>query len=285
MNEDNNGQAGSEGDSKADSEVDSEVDSEADSDLELQHAITNMSAQYIHDIATPLANIQLISTMLDTYMPVVLSAYAHLKSQGSQDIGDIPPEHYQTLEHAAAQINDMARQVKIQSKQYWQQIDEQYSLDSGNTDMSRQSRKAPSRSSEVVSVSLSNNLRILVAEDDHLHQKIATKLLNKYHLDIVANGQQAVEAVQKNTYDLLLMDLSMPVMNGQQAAAIINGAITEETSDGLDKLPVMIGLTNKPLSGEEKYQLLEQGFQGILEKPLDMDGLNQLLNRLQQTQE
>jgi hypothetical protein len=48
---------------------------------------------------------------------------------------------------------------------------------------------------------------------------------------------------------------------------------------------VMIGLTNMPLSGEEKYQLLEQGCQGILEKPLDIDDLNQLLNRLQPTQE
>jgi CheY-like chemotaxis protein len=299
---------------------------QTDSDQKQQQTITNMSAQFIHDIATPLASIQLISTILDTYMPVMLSAYTHLKSQDSQDgstqddstqdgstqgqgtqnqgaqaqasqdkltIGDIPPEHYQTLVHAAAEINHMARQVKTQSKQYWQQIDEQYSQDSGNTEMSRQSYKAPNRSSEAVSVSLLGNLRILVAEDDRLHQKIATKLLNKHHLNIVANGQQAIEAVQQNTYDLLLMDLSMPVMNGQQAVAIISGAIlkkaiteeadSKEIRDGLDKLPVMIGLTNKPLSNEEKHQLLEQGFQGILEKPLNMDDLNQLLNHLQQT--
>jgi CheY-like chemotaxis protein len=264
---------------------------QTNSSQEQENTITNMSAQYVHDIATPLASIQLISTILDTYMPVVLSAYTHLKNQDFQDggtqdpqdkliLGDIPSEHYQTLVHAAAQINDMARQVKTQSKQYWQQVDEQYSQDSVNTDTNCQSRKVPNRPSEVVSVSLSDNLRILVAEDDHLHQKIAGKLLSKYHLDIVANGQQAVESVQKNTYDLLLIDLLMPVMNGQKAMAII-----KETSDGFDKLPVMIGLTNMPLSGEEKYQLLEQGCQGILEKPLDMDDLNQLLNRLQQTQE
>jgi len=296
---------------------------QTDNDQKQQQTIANMSAQFIHDIATPLASIQLISTILDTYMPVMLSAYTHLKSQDYQDdstqgqgtqgqgtqnqgaqaqasqdkltIGDIPPEHYRTLLHAAAEINHMARQVKTQSKQYWQQIDEQYSQDSGNTEMSRQSYKAPNRSSEAVSVSLLGNLRILVAEDDRLHQKIATKLLNKHHLNIVANGQQAIEAVQQNTYDLLLMDLSMPVMNGQQAVAIISGAIlkkaiTEEADikeirDGLDKLPVIIGLTNKPLSSDEKHQLLEQGFQGILEKPLDMDDLKQLLNRLQQTQE
>jgi CheY-like chemotaxis protein len=286
---------------------------QTDSDQKQQQTITNMSAQFIHDIATPLASIQLISTILDTYMPVMLSAYTHLKSQDFQDdstqgqgtqsqasqdkltLGDIPPEHYQTLVHAAAEINDMARQVKTQSKQYWQQIDEQYSRDRDNTDMSRQSHKSPNRSSEAVSVSLLGNLRILVAEDDLLHQKIATKLLNKHHLDIVANGQQAIEAVQQNTYDLILMDLSMPVMNGQQAVAIISGAIlkkaiteeaiTKEIRDGLDKLPVMIGLTNTPLSSEGKHQLLEQGFQGILEKPLDMDDLKQLLNRLQQTQE
>jgi CheY-like chemotaxis protein/HPt (histidine-containing phosphotransfer) domain-containing protein len=61
--------------------------------------------------------------------------------------------------------------------------------------------------------------RILLAEDFEVNQKVAQLLLQKagFKVDVVANGQQAVAAHQKNRYDLILMDIQMPVMDGLEA--------------------------------------------------------------------
>ena len=61
--------------------------------------------------------------------------------------------------------------------------------------------------------------RILLAEDYEVNQKIARLMLEKsgFHVDVVANGQQAVAAYEKNRYDLILMDIQMPVMDGHEA--------------------------------------------------------------------
>ena len=63
------------------------------------------------------------------------------------------------------------------------------------------------------------NSRILVADDNEVNQKIAQLILQKadYRVDVVENGQQAVEARQQNHYDLILMDIQMPLMDGLTA--------------------------------------------------------------------
>ncbi|UCD80874.1 MAG: response regulator [Desulfobacterales bacterium] len=63
------------------------------------------------------------------------------------------------------------------------------------------------------------NLRILVAEDYEVNQKIAQLILEKagYQVDIVADGQQVLEACKQKSYDLILMDIQMPVMDGHVA--------------------------------------------------------------------
>ena len=68
-------------------------------------------------------------------------------------------------------------------------------------------------------ISTWNNLRILMAEDYEVNQKIVQLILLKagYHVDVVTNGQQAIEAHKKNRYDLILMDIQMPVMDGLAA--------------------------------------------------------------------
>ncbi len=71
--------------------------------------------------------------------------------------------------------------------------------------------------------SIQKNSRILVAEDYEVNQKIAQLMLQKagYHVDIVANGQQAIEAYKQNHYDLILMDIQMPLMDGHAATRAI----------------------------------------------------------------
>jgi CheY-like chemotaxis protein/HPt (histidine-containing phosphotransfer) domain-containing protein len=70
-----------------------------------------------------------------------------------------------------------------------------------------------------IATSIEKNSRILVADDYEANQKIAQLILQKagYHVDVVENGQQAVETCQQNHYDLILMDIQMPIMDGLKA--------------------------------------------------------------------
>ena len=67
--------------------------------------------------------------------------------------------------------------------------------------------------------SIEKNPRILVADDYEVNQKITQLILQKagYRIDVVENGRQAVEACQQNHYDLILMDIQMPLMDGHEA--------------------------------------------------------------------
>ena len=70
-------------------------------------------------------------------------------------------------------------------------------------------------------------LNILVAEDDKLNQKFALKILNKlgYEPHIANNGQEVLELVSQRNYDVILMDVQMPVMNGLEATKMIEFAL------------------------------------------------------------
>jgi CheY-like chemotaxis protein/HPt (histidine-containing phosphotransfer) domain-containing protein len=82
-----------------------------------------------------------------------------------------------------------------------------------------------------------NSCRILVAEDYDVNQKIVQLILQKagYCVDIVADGQQAVEACRQNHYDLILMDIQMPVMDGHEATREIRAWELEAQSSKLKK--------------------------------------------------
>lgn len=108
------------------------------------------------------------------------------------------------------------------------------------------------------------NARILVAEDDPMNRKYMSLLLRKagFQHDLVENGEQAIEAVATADYDLILMDCSMPVMDGYEATR----EIRERGSDG--RMPYIIGLTGHTGKGAEK-RCLESGMDHYLSKPIE----------------
>ena len=115
-------------------------------------------------------------------------------------------------------------------------------------------------------------LRVLVAEDNTVNQRVAARLLQ--HLgceaDIAANGALAVAAVARERYDVVLMDIQMPEMDGVQAAR----AIVERR--GPDGPPRIIAMTANAMPGDREAYL-NAGMDGYLAKPVDVNDLAAVL--------
>ncbi|MEN3940855.1 ATP-binding protein [Prosthecobacter sp. SYSU 5D2] len=112
-----------------------------------------------------------------------------------------------------------------------------------------------------------NPARILLVEDQPLNQKIATMLLQRLgyaQVDVANNGQEAVEMVSTGSYDLVFMDLQMPVMGGIDAARAIR------TNFHLKNQPAIIAMTGHALTGV-KEECKEVGMNAFLTKPVSLD--------------
>ena len=106
-------------------------------------------------------------------------------------------------------------------------------------------------------------LRILLAEDNKTNQKVAIGILKKYghHIDVAEDGMQAIEAVQEKNYDVILMDMQMPVVDGLQATQQIR-----KISDFHAKLPI-IALTANALNGDHE-RCVAAGMNDHIAKPI-----------------
>ena len=116
--------------------------------------------------------------------------------------------------------------------------------------------------------------RILLAEDNIINQKVADRLLNKlgYKIDIVSNGLEAFDAVKNINYNIVLMDVQMPELDGVQATQKIKTEIAK------DKLPVIIAMTAHALQGDkEKY--ISTGMDDYLSKPINTEELIEKLKK------
>jgi CheY-like chemotaxis protein len=102
---------------------------------------------------------------------------------------------------------------------------------------------------------------ILLAEDNKINQKLVKAMLKKacHKVDIVENGRDAVEKVKQIPYDLVLMDVQMPVMDGMQAAQLIR-------QEGFSHLPI-IALTANAFE-KDKQKCLKSGMSHFMTKPL-----------------
>ena len=121
-------------------------------------------------------------------------------------------------------------------------------------------------------------LRILLAEDNAVNQKLALRLLQQmgYRADVASNGLEAIESVERQTYDVILMDVQMPEMDGLEAARRI-----------VERLPVqrprIVAMTANAMQGDREA-CLAAGMDDYVTKPIRVDALVEaLLNVAQRT--
>jgi CheY-like chemotaxis protein/anti-sigma regulatory factor (Ser/Thr protein kinase) len=116
-------------------------------------------------------------------------------------------------------------------------------------------------------------LRILLAEDNVVNQKVGLRLLMRfgYRADQVANGLEAVTAVRQRPYDLVLMDMQMPEMDGLEATRTIRTLRDVQQ-------PQIVAMTANAMSGD-RAACIEAGMDDYLSKPFRMEDLQGVLSR------
>ncbi|GII02580.1 hypothetical protein Pta02_45880 [Planobispora takensis] len=117
-------------------------------------------------------------------------------------------------------------------------------------------------------------LRILLAEDNPVNQRVAQLTLAKsgHRVDMVSNGAEAVEAVRRTPYDVILMDMHMPVMDGLEATRQIR-------DEPLAAQPYIVALTASVLD-QDREACREAGMNDYLAKPVRAPDLNAILEKL-----
>lgn len=122
------------------------------------------------------------------------------------------------------------------------------------------------------SFSQANKLSILIAEDNVVNQRLAERVLNKlgYEPKIVQNGKEAVEGVKTGQFDLVLMDVQMPIMDGLEATRLIRASSVSQ--------PVIIAMTANAMQGDSD-ECLQAGMDDYISKPIQIEKLVSLLER------
>jgi len=118
-------------------------------------------------------------------------------------------------------------------------------------------------------------LRILVAEDNAINQKLVRRMLEKrgHLVTLAANGEQALAEIQRGVFDLVLMDVQMPVMDGLEATARIRQF---EAAAGTH-LPV-VALTAHAMKGDRE-RCLSAGMDAYVSKPIAVQELDEAIGR------
>ena len=117
-------------------------------------------------------------------------------------------------------------------------------------------------------IAAAGNMRILVAEDNAINQKVAHQYLRNagYTADLVANGRDAIEALRRHPYRLVLMDVQMPVMDGLAAARQIRQAQAEK-EPGFGHEIRIVAMTANAMAGDREI-CLAAGMDDYVAKPL-----------------
>ncbi len=132
-----------------------------------------------------------------------------------------------------------------------------------------------SKSDDIVSAKKNNNiLNVLIVEDNLINQKLLQILLQKYNflVSTAMDGNEAVEKCEKNSYDIVFMDIDMPNKNGIVATKEIKEMM------GVNKETPFIALTAMAMDGD-KEMLIREGLDDYISKPITLDKLESMLSK------
>ncbi len=133
----------------------------------------------------------------------------------------------------------------------------------------------PGRKNGAVSETIVNKQQVLVVEDNTINQKVAQAMLEKmgYEIDIAFNGAEAVEALQRKEYGLVLMDLQMPIMDGYEATKTIRNSGQVLNSD----IPIVAMTANA--TKEDRQQCIDAGMNDYIPKPVERKVMKEKMER------
>ena len=154
-------------------------------------------------------------------------------------------------------------------------------FDSIVTAMAEHSRKTERYESTSALIQASErSLRVLLAEDNPVNQTLAMRILERlgHKVEVVNNGKEALRQVQAEEFDLILMDVQMPEMDGLEATTAIRQAET-----GTGKHTPIVAMTAHAMKGDRE-KCLSAGMDGYLSKPVRIDELKQILSEIEKTQ-
>ena len=139
----------------------------------------------------------------------------------------------------------------------------------------KQHQEGASDQIETETTMFSENIQILLVEDNVVNQKVAISMLKKIglqHIDVAEDGREAVEMTGNQAYDLILMDCQMPEMSGYEATGHIR---QREREQQLPKIPI-IAMTANAMA-EDREKCLAAGMDDYLSKPVKIDNLRKRL--------
>jgi CheY-like chemotaxis protein len=122
------------------------------------------------------------------------------------------------------------------------------------------------------------DLKILLVDDNRVNQRIALLIFGQMQLkcDIASDGKEAFEMVQQKEYDLIFMDMQMPVMDGLESTKLIRAF--EKDSETLHQ-SIIVALTGSELA-ENKDVCLEIGMNDFIEKPIRIESIQKYISIL-----
>ncbi|OGU75393.1 MAG: hypothetical protein A2V93_08785 [Ignavibacteria bacterium RBG_16_34_14] len=125
-----------------------------------------------------------------------------------------------------------------------------------------------------VEIDNKNPLNILLGEDNIVNQKVTKRILEKlgYEIDIAVTGKEVLAAAKNRKYDLILMDINMPEINGYEASKLIRQELSKENQ------PVIIAITASSLQ-ESKKDFENSGMNDFIEKPVNYDEMKKIISK------
>ena len=128
----------------------------------------------------------------------------------------------------------------------------------------------------------SRSPRILVAEDEHINRTIITEMLKEHECDVVdaQDGQEAVAQFDVGTFDLVIMDIQMPILDGYQATRAIREREVKARLDNADETgPTPVVALTAHVFSEDRQRCIEAGMDDFIPKPLNRTRLLSVVDK------